>query len=177
MKKVIFGLGILVIPMSVLAGQSDKFTFGASMGIWGYEEQGVPDFSPVSLELSATYNIHRNLDVLGNFGLGISEEKEIVGAGIELDLTIDNYIGVYLKPNIDVENYSFYALVGYSKTRLEGAVNGLTVKDTEDGTSLGFGASFGLDDSSNITVEWRQQVDSTNYELAGFVIGYNVNIK
>ncbi len=171
MKRVVL-IGMLMISSLSFAEDHGALLVGAGIGFWEYEEKDFPEFKPNSFELIANYSLFPNLDLKANLGLGISEETELDSSLNELELKIQNYWGVYVKPKVNIRNHSIYAIVGYSKTRLEGTINGIKSKDTSDGISVGAGLTVGLNKSSNLVAEWRIQADPSTYELSGLSIGY-----
>jgi len=171
MKKLVSILIFLALPF-VASAEVGDINIGGSVGIWDYEENENPDFSLNSLELVSIYSVLPHLDVQANLGFGIGDDSKIIDSGDEISLEISNYLSIYAKPKYDVMNYSFYGLLGYSFTRVEGSFNELSVKDSSDGLSFGAGVSISLSERSSFQTEWRQQTNPSAYELSGFTVGY-----
>ncbi|WP_025819864.1 outer membrane beta-barrel protein [Shewanella marina] len=173
MNKVILGLGALILSTSVQAADVNRFTLGASVGMWTYEEQDVPDFKPYSFEVSGAYSINQFFDIYANAGLGVHSDSKSLQGIADASFKVNHYLGIYLKPHIDFNAFSVYALAGYASTSMEAEVLNQKEEVTDNGFAYGFGGSYALTESSSINVEWRQQVDEDAYELSGFTLGYS----
>lgn len=172
MSKAVLVFGVCILSMSAQAVHANEISVGVSYATWNYQELFSPDYSPSSLELVASYRLHPNLDIQGNLGLGLSEDNKNSGL-LNIGVKVENYAGIYLKPNYDFGNHSLYALLGYATTSIERTFLNLAYDESMSGLSYGVGASFGIDDTSSITAEWRQQFDDNRFDLSGFVVGYS----
>jgi opacity protein-like surface antigen len=162
---------------SMAAAEKKGVSASVSIGQWSYEEDNLSlDFAPNSIEFRFAKEINNNLDVVGNFGLGLGDSETFVNSS-SIAISIKNYIGVYLRPNVDIGNSSAYVLLGLARTALEaeGRISGSTVSSastSDSGLSYGLGFSLGFTDSSSLALEYRMQTDADTYDLSGFTVGY-----
>ncbi len=164
----------LMFCSSPLMADQNKLFIGGALGFWSYDEQDSSGFSPISLEGVVDYEVLENLDLRLNVGVGISEETNISPVGDETTFQIDSYAGVYIKPKLTIDNITLYPLIGYSTTALDATFNDRKLSSNSSGLLYGAGVSYNFSKMKRITVEWRQQADTANYELSGFTIGLMV---
>jgi outer membrane autotransporter protein len=113
-------------------------------------------------------NINDNLSLEARYGEGI-DKGNITST---IDLEIDYYISFYAKGIISTKYSDFYALAGYTKSKLNSSSGS---SDDADSMSYGVGVSYNITDRFSIFTEYKQLVESesANYKINGYGVGLN----
>ena len=75
------------------------------------------------------------------------------------EYTLSN-LGLYLKPQYSIGDFSLYALVGYGWTMVEEEDDELDIDETKGGFQWGVGAAYALSEHTSVFVDYTQLADS-----------------
>ncbi len=102
------------------------------------------------------------------FGFGINDDT-IEGVDIE----IDHYWGIYLKPKYEADGFQIYGLLGYASAELTASYGGDSVSADEDGLSYGLGFEWFFGNSMSANVEYMEIINDSDFDSPSFNIGLN----
>jgi len=177
LRKIV-GFALAFCSLSAFGSESNMYV-GAGFGVWDYEESEVPEFSLNSAEGHIGYIVNDNLSIEGRVGLGVGDDS-VTDDRVKLDLEVDNYLSVYLKPAYSSQNFGVYGLLGFTKAKLSADISYMgisdSISDSDSSFSYGLGAGFSVADGTSISLEWKQLIDADDYELSGFSVGVDFAI-
>jgi opacity protein-like surface antigen len=161
--------GVLGLLAFTGAHAQDGLYAGALISRLTYSEDGLSDLNPTAIGFKLGTQINPNFAVEARLGTGLSEDTI---DGTDIDLELDNFIGVYGKGIFPLsESVSLYGLVGYTHGKLTASNSIGSVSDSDSDFSFGFGADFALSKSASIGVEWARLFEGDGYEVDGLSVG------
>jgi len=114
------------------------------------------------------YNIIDNLAIEGRGAIGLNTQD--IGFSSS---KVDNIIGAYLKPNVDVtKEVNLYGLLGYSRTKQTvGGSESLVTK----GASYGLGANYALSKNISLVMDAVRYGNKGTEKIDLYSIGFDYN--
>ena len=167
MKTLGISIALALSATSLTSTANDDLYWGAGVTSTKYTE------SNEEASLSAFYGrfgktINENFSIEGRIGLGLTGD-DIYG----VDLELKNYYGAYIRAGAPVTNIIFpYAIVGYSRGKLEASSGGYSASASESDTSFGLGVDFNVKDGNVINLEYMNYIDKDGSELDGFSLSF-----
>jgi len=140
---------------------------------------GANDISPSSITLgtaNAKIGAKVNKHLQGEIRVGTGIKDESVDAfGVEVDLEIEQYYGVYLKAGVpDLESFFPHFIVGYTDIELKGSSGGLSLGVSDSDFSYGVGIDFKLSELAAINAEFINLYDDES-KWNAFTLGLIFN--
>ncbi len=172
-KTLPLSLVLAGLATPALAVDQGETYVGGGFSMVTYEADGIADVEPTALIGRLGYGITDNVAIEGRLGFGLSDD-EIGNSGV--DGKVDQIAGVYGIGHLPLaEQFSLYALAGFTYGELSVSAPGVPVSVSDDDTdfSYGVGAQFDLTRSVAGYVEWAQYFDESDYEVTGLTVGAN----
>ena len=160
MRKWIGFLGLLLVAAPVAA---DPY-FGVNFTKVDYNEDGFATVSPTALTLRVGTQVNPNIAVEGRLGVGLSDDSINVG-GVNVDVEVDSYFGLYLKGMAPLGAVSPYVLVGFTKGELTFSALGGSLSEDDSSASFGIGVDVEVSKSTALNFEFAQLLDEDGYEV------------
>ena len=150
--------------------------YGASVTSIGYSERDFPDLDFTSLNLIAGQRINDNLDAEIRLGFGIDGET-ITLDGLNVDLDMDKFMGVYLKYSIESSGSILpYATLGYTHGKAKASVMDVSSSGSESDISLGLGVDFALGEEISLNIEYMNFMDTSTITADGISVGFRTSL-
>ncbi len=167
-KKLIALLFLLVAGSAIAADQG--LYAGVNYTKADYKESGFPTVSPSVLVFKLGKDLNPNFAIEGRFGTGLSDDSATV-LGVQVNLDIDNFYGMYFKGMLPTGTITPYGLVGFTKGKITASAPGVSVSDSDSSMSFGIGVDFQLSKTATINLEYAQLLKDDDYKVNGFSIG------
>ncbi|WP_018625426.1 porin family protein [Kangiella aquimarina] len=165
-KTMIAGAVVAALTMTtgVFAKEGNYFGFGATQ-----HSVDAPDFEFDSMTIDGKIGTYFNENFSGELRVGLAATDD---SFFGVDLEVKNYYGAYLRAGLPATDAFYpYAIVGYTKTKVEASGFGETVSDSESDMSYGFGADFSLTNDMDLSVEYMRYLDKDGGEIDGIGLG------
>lgn len=122
------------------------------------------------------YQLHPNVAVEGFLGLGVAKDEiELNGSGTGIDAKVNNTVGFFIKPGINVtENVEMFARLGYLRTKLTLSAGGVSLSDTDTGAAYGLGVNVNLTKTSYVQANWMSYYKEDGVKAQGVALAYGV---
>lgn len=165
--KSLLAVSIVTLPAVTFA----ESYVGGNFAMIDYSEEGASDAS-----LNAIYGrfgtfFGDNFSGELRLGLGVGDDS-VSYAGFDVDVELKNFFGAYLRGGVPVgESFYPYAIIGYSKGKLEASALGESESASESDLSFGVGADFSVAETVTINLEYMNYIDKDGGELSGFAVG------
>lgn len=171
-KLPIFFLLLLSSPFAV-AADDPKLYWGVMAGVSEFSFAG-EDLRPTSLTGRLGVEFNKFLSVEGRL---MASGSDTFSDGTSLEVTyLGNICAKLSIPFGDVKRINLYGLAGYSTWKWTATQGNLTVHDTDDGASYGFGVDLFADGINGVNFEVIRYLDSSiggeKYTLDTASIGY-----
>jgi len=132
-----------------------------------------------ALSVSAGYNINKFLAVEGRYTASLGDlEYKNWNTDVDKEWDMSN-IGLYLKPQYNMDSVGVYALLGYGQTTFD---NGTSY--SVDGLQYGLGLTAAATEDISIYVDYRRLFDDSEFDtyaidrdtaVNSFTVGANYN--
>lgn len=167
---IILGCCVAAPALSVTeASASGTSYFGSSYYMSSVEFDAIDaDFDLGALTFQYGMDINEMLGMEFRFGFGLQDDS-LLG----VNLSLENYYGLYLKPKYRMDAVQLYALFGYASAELELSFQGESMSADDDGFSYGFGLEYFFNDTTAVTVEYMQLINDSDYDSPSFNLGVN----
>lgn len=110
------------------------------------------------------FNIIDYLAIEARGGLGLKDD-EVDVQGVDVDVKIDWYYGLYLLPKYRINQFQIYGIAGFTKAEGE--------EVEESDFSYGAGLEWFVSENVSLNVEYTMLFDKSDYEIDSFNIGVN----
>jgi outer membrane immunogenic protein len=166
--KSLLAASIATLPGLTLAAEP---YFGGNFALIEYSEEGVSDAS-----LNAVYGrlgtfFGDNFSGEIRLGLGVGDDT-VNFDGFDVDVELKNFFGAYLRGGVPVgESFYPYAVIGYSKGKIEMSAFDESISESESDVSFGVGADFSVAETVKVNLEYMNYIDKDGGELSGFSVG------
>lgn len=136
-----------------------------------YEEDFIAGDATVTA-ISGALGVEFIPNLAGEFrvGFGLNGDTLIVDDGVELvdvDLDLDEFYGVYLRPQFESENIRLYGLLGYINVGVTANAGGGDFSDDDSDVSFGGGVGYVFNEVMSINLEYTA-FGTDVYDLNGF---------
>ena len=166
------------LTASVLTANATPFQLGTSYAglnyaLFAYRENGIgKDLEPTALVGKLGHFIFDQLSVEGRFGLGVSDDTIKAGNGVDVTGDLDRMFGLYATGHFPLgEHASVYALIGFTDIRATFSTPGVSVSESDNGFTYGFGADIYTGPRFGINAEYTRYLDQTGYRFSATSIG------
>lgn len=166
------------LTASVLTANATPFQLGTSYAglnyaLFAYRENGIgKDLEPTALVGKLGHFIFDQLSVEGRFGLGVSDDTIKAGNGVDVTGDLDRMFGLYATGHFPLgEHASVYALIGFTDIRATFSTPGVSVSESDNGFTYGFGADIYMGSRFGINAEYTRYLDQTGYRFSATSIG------
>lgn len=167
----------------VIEAEATKSGFYAGLGYSCMQmTHDTPDLevtAMTALSLSAGYNINKFLAVEGRYTASLGDlEYKNWNTDVDKEWDMSN-IGLYLKPQYNMDSVGVYALLGYGQTTFD---NGTSY--SVDGLQYGLGLTAAATEDISIYVDYRRLFDDSEFDtyaidrdtaVNSFTVGANYN--
>ena len=169
--------GNIAIPVSVpkvvepIMSES-AFYVGSGMSYMSLRDDlSDEEFTATGVMLQAGYQFNKYFAIEGRYTRDISDVEYDHGDTVNPDY--DDYptdfsnIAIYLKPMYPVNNFNFYALLGYGRTELTNIPlggPGISADRAESGFQWGLGAAYEVTENISVFVDYVRFYDDTGFD-------------
>lgn len=106
-------------------------------------------------------------------GFGVQDDTINFDLNSSVDYEMKNYYGAYLRAGVPAgEVFYPYAIVGYTRGKVEASFMGASASESESDFSYGLGADFALSNDFDITLEYMNYLDKDGVEVDGISLGF-----
>lgn len=185
--ELILALAVVTLIAMVLSSNVEAHD-GAYVGIAyqdGNYSEGHESVSPEVATLTLGTQLHDNLDLEVQFGMGLSDGSLHHGP-YRFDVGVDNMVSVLLRPNIDFggkydDLVSLHGIVGVTRGKFEGKMlkNGVVLDQghsTETDLSLGLGVDVHITHRVRLTVDHIRYIEKNGGEYKGTSLGLKLDL-
>ena len=95
----------------------------------------------------------------------VTKDDEVDVQGVDVDVKIDWYYGLYLLPKYRINQFQIYGIAGFTKAEGE--------EVEESDFSYGAGLEWFVSENVSLNVEYTMLFDKSDYEIDSFNIGVN----
>lgn len=162
-KKLIAALALSSISAASLAG--------GYVGV-NYAHVDVDDVDLGAIVFKAGYQFNEWVALEARVGLGVKDDDVNTPFG-KVDVELDNIFGGYLVAGIPNASVFYpYAIVGYTRVRVEASAFGNTVADSEEDFSYGIGANISINEKFAVNVEAIRYLHDAEADTIGLGLTY-----
>lgn len=181
MKKNIFVFVVTLFLGSALLSStaSAQVPWYGSVGLatLDYEEDYIPGEAAVTA-ISGAVGMKFIPNLAGEFrvGFGLEGDTLTYDDGFELvdvDLDLDEFYGVYLRPQFESENIQVYGLLGYINVGVTANAGGGDFSDNDSDVSFGGGVGYVFNEAMSINLEYTA-FGTDAYDLDGFGVRFEM---
>ncbi len=148
--------------------------WGVNIGQVNYSESGAPHFNPTAFLASLGWVFSGNLAVEARAGTGIGSDSKTV-SGVPVDLKVKSFYGAYLRGTVPVsDGFSFYALAGYGRGKLEASALGATASTSDGSFSGGVGGELVVTKTGSVGLEYGRMFSGSGYHAEFLSVGYRM---
>lgn len=138
-----------------------------------YEEDFIPGEASVTA-ISGAVGMEFNPNLAGELRLGFGVNGDTLtfddGVGqFDVDFDLDEFYGVYLRPQFESDNILVYGLLGYINVGVTANAGAGDVSDDDSDVSFGGGVGYVFNDAMSINLEYTA-FGTDVYDLNGFGI-------
>ena len=172
-KKTPIFKSLLVLSISaapLMASAADPY-FGGNFALVEYTEEGFPDASLNSIY--GRFGAYFGENFSGELRLGVGIGDDTVNyEGTDVNVELKDFYGVYLRGGVPIgEIFYPYAIIGYTKGKVEGSAYGISESFSESDASFGVGADFSFTETLKLNLEYAKYLEKDGVELTGFTVG------
>jgi len=152
---------IVAIPPVIVVAPSPLYVgIGYSCLQTAFSQADIDSRAMSSLSATAGYKFNPYLAIEGRYTASMGDVT-VDTRGVEIDVdSIDmSNIGVYLKPQYNINNFSVYALLGYGQVTID---DGISLSDS--GIQYGVGLNSMIADNVSIFVDYRRLYDDSSFD-------------
>jgi opacity protein-like surface antigen len=107
-------------------------------------------------------------------GIGISDDNNLDDDGLDLNIKLKNYFGVYAKAGAQISEIIYpYVVAGYTRGKMEFSALGDSESGSEGDFSFGVGVDFSISETTKFNLEYMNYLDKDGVELSGFGLGFS----
>ena len=183
---------LFLLCCSFCSHAEDKDIYwGVAYGAWEFERAFFEDYKLDSFEAKFGQKLNDYISIEGRLGLGLNDDSSVTRSSRyteRVQVEIDNYFSIYLKPRLELADAQMYALLGhtdintnivwyYSDFPDSSSDFANPGTDTINSFSYGLGVALPIGDKTSINIEWKKLADvgfGDNY--SGLTIGLDFNI-
>ncbi len=167
MKKLLFGLIVLIFPLSVFASNTGGY-YALGGGMLSFDDS-VDTIEPKQIVARVGYDFNEfiGLGFEGSFSL-ITDELQ----GVDFDVFTSF---IYLKLGVPLgDSARIYAMFGSTNVELTGTYNDYSVSTDDDDTGTGFGMEFNLDQGA-FFIDYIKYYEGNGVDVGSVNIGYTAH--
>lgn len=186
----LFVIGSLFFTAPAISAeeQGNGAYFGMSYLSMDYDLDGFGTAAQTGIDFRIGNMLNDYVALEGRLGLGLSGDTlqacysyfngyYYATACEDVTVELKNYIGVYLKPYF-VANGKFrpYAIVGYTRGKLEASLYGQSESANDNDLSFGFGADIAIGQTgTDLNIEYMNLYDKEGESISGFSVGWKTS--
>lgn len=169
LRKALLGIAGTAL-LSTGSVQADSY-FGLNATKIDYSESGIDDIDLTAANFRFGTVLSENVAFEVRAGIGIGDDTVNV-MGVDVDVELENMFGAYFRFGAPVnEDFYPYAVLGYTRGKLEASAMGFSDSESESDTSFGVGADFTVSDGLVINIEYMNFLDKDDVEVDGLSFG------
>lgn len=169
--KSISKFALFSIAMVAASAHAQGLYAGADLSQIQYKESAV-DLKTVAVLAKVGYQVNQYLAVEGRLGTGVASDS-FNDSGTKVKIETDTLYGVYAKGMLPLaDNFSVYALAGYTHGKLSNSAMGST---SDSGGSYGAGAQLALTKQLALNLEWAHLYKGDGYKTRALTVGAAYN--
>lgn len=136
-----------------------------------YKEPGLQSLDPGAVGIRFGTDLNEFFGFEGRVGYGANSDA-LTLMGVTVDMEIDNFYGAYGKLFWEaVDGFWIYNTFGFSRGKATFSGPGVTLSESDNGFSYGFGLEFRTSDALMVGAEWMRFLDESTYRLDGVSVG------
>lgn len=167
MKKLLFGLIILISPLTVFAANTGGY-YALGGGLLSFDD-GYDTIEPKQIVARVGYDFNEFLGI-GFEGAFSLLPDEI--AGVDFDVFTSF---LYFKASVPLgESARFYAMFGSTNVELTGTYNSYSVSADDNGTGTGFGVELNLDHGA-FFIDYINYFEDNGVDVSSVNAGYTAH--
>lgn len=184
MKKLLF----VALSAFALGAQAEDMHIyaGGGIGFWNVEQNGHDNtFNVGTVEGVIGLNVWKMINVEARAGLGFDSSTERTsekyyennvekGRPADTQVKLDNFVSIYLRPEIKNDVAKLYGLVGYTSIEAESSNQYADRTLSLSGLSYGVGMGFQVNDATAVNIEYRKLAQQDDFTFSGFNIGFDI---
>lgn len=158
------------VSCSAVAAEPSPFYAGVNYVHATYDADGFDTLNPTAVALRFGTEINPNFAVEGRAGFGVSADTIDI-FGIDVDLEIDNFYGVYARGMWPTGYVTPYALLGWTKGKVTASAFGASDSESDDDISYGLGIDMWATPKVAINLEYARLFEGDGYKVDGLSLG------
>lgn len=174
MNKKIIGF-IAAIVFAPFATAQANWYGAVGLSSLDYEEEGLSQTATVST-INGAVGIEFNPNFTGELriGFGMSGDSINVTAfdqNVNVDFDLDQFYGLYLRPQFKGERVQVYGLLGYASAEVTANAEGFEVSDDDADVSFGAGAGYLFNERMSLNLEYTS-FSADAFDLSGIGVRF-----
>lgn len=172
MKKSIFGF-VMALVMSSVASAQTPWYGSVGLATLDYEEDFISGEASVTA-ISGALGVEFIPNLAGELRVGFGLNGDTLtfdddGDLVDVDFDLDEFYGVYLRPQFKNENFQVYGLLGYINVGVTANAGGGDVSDDDSDVTFGGGVGYVFNEVMSVNLEYTS-FGAEYYDLDGFGI-------
>lgn len=174
MKGRIVAVVLMLLSFSAAGAELDGVYAGAGFVNVKYKETGFSSVNPTAYQFILGKEIGPNFAIEGRLGGGLSDDS-ITVSDIQVNVDVDNFVGVYAKGILPTKSVSLYGLVGFTDGEITAITDSTTLSTSDSDISLGLGVDFNASNDLVLNAEYAKLFAGSGYDVYG--LSFNVKVK